>query len=295
LFHPVDAGIAQLDEKMAVAAVNGRLGGNPQALAATYAAELALLRSVLFNYRAELTPPPATPAGKLDVTAAPITVTAGSSSALPVNLGGLLTIDTAIDPFMMQYADGMASSDVAWGALSSGGISQIFRLYDRTLDLEYRTPYLARLQNSNLASHIARTLLQRATANRLSGALGSPSDKVIGLIASNFNISGLAGLLNLDWLVPGYQADVAAPGGALVFQLRQSLRNGEFIVRAVYVTQTMDQLRNRTPLTLSAPPAIAPVFLPGCSKLNATFDCPLDHFVEWIGRTLDPKSIDLNN
>ena len=57
----------------------------------------------------------------------------------------------------------------------------------------------------------------------MTGALGTPSDKVIGLIASNFNIAGLAGLLNLDWLAPGYQADVAAPGGALVFELRQSL------------------------------------------------------------------------
>ena len=94
---------------------------------------------------------PATPAGKVDVTAAPITVTAGTSSALPVNLGGLLTIDTALDPFIMEYADGLALSDVAWGELNAGGISQVFRLYDRTLDLEYRTPYLARVQSSNLA------------------------------------------------------------------------------------------------------------------------------------------------
>ena len=295
LFHAVDAGVAQLDQKMAVAAVEGRLGGNPGAVATAYSAELALLRSVLFHYSADTTPPPATPAGKVDVTAAPIAVTAGTSSALPVNLGGLLAVDTALDPFIMEYADGMAASDVAWGALGSAGISQVFRLYDRTLDLEYRTPYLARVQNSNLASHIARTLLQRATGNPLSGALGSPSDKVIGLIASNFNIAGLAGLLNLDWLVPGYQPDVAAPGGALVFELRQSLTNGEFIVRTAYITQTMDQLRNRTPLTLAAPPAIAPVFLPGCSTHGTSFDCPLDHFVAWIGRMADPKSIDLNN
>src|SRR5579872_24662 len=52
LFHPVDAGIAQLNEDMAVAAVNGRLGGNPQALATAYAPEIALLRSVLLNYPA---------------------------------------------------------------------------------------------------------------------------------------------------------------------------------------------------------------------------------------------------
>ena len=294
LFHPVDAGVAQLNEKMAVAAVNGRLGGNAQALATTYAAELALLRSVLFDYPAGTTPPPATPANKVDVTAAPITVTAGSS-ALPVTLGGLLTIDTALDPFIMEYADGLAPSDVAWGELNAGGISQVFRLYDRTIDLEYRTPYLAHVQSSNLASHIVRTLLQAATGNSMTGALGTPSDKMVGLIASNFNIAGLAGLLNLDWLVPGYQADVAAPGGALVFELRQSLTTGEFVVRAVYITQTMDQLRNRTPLTLAAPPAVAPVFIPGCSAHNSTFDCALEHFVTAVGRAVDPKSVDLNN
>ncbi len=294
LFHPVEAGISELNEDMAVAAVNGRLGGNPPALATAYAAELAQLRAVLFNYPAGTTPLPPAPGGKLDVTAAPMSVTAGTSSALPVNLGGLLTIDTALDPFVMEYADGLPLSDVGWGNLNAGGISQVFRLYDRTLDLEYRTPYLAGVQNSNLASHIVRTLLQSATGNSMTGALGTPSHKVIALIASNFNIAGLAGLLDLDWCVAGYQADVAAPGGALVFELRQSRSTGDFVVRTVYITQTMDQLRQRSPLTLAAPPAVAPVFIPGCSTQNATFDCPLDHFIRAVKRAVDPKSVDLN-
>ena len=294
LFHPVDAGVAALDEEMAVAAVNGRLGGNPQALATAYAPELALARSVLFNYPIGTTPAPATPAGKVDITAAPITVTAGSS-ALPVNLGGLQNIAIALDPFIMEYTDGMADSDVGWGRLNAGSISQVYRLYDRVLDLEFRTPYLARLQNSNLASHIVQSMVQAATGNTMTGALGTSSYKAIVLTASNFNISGFASLLGLDWLVPGYQPDVAAPGGALVFELRQSQTTGEYLVRTVYITQTMDQLRNRTPLTLTAPPAIAPVFVPGCSTLNATFDCPLDSFVQMVRRTIDPRSIDLSN
>ena len=293
LFHPVDAGVAQLDEPMAVAAVNGRLGGNPQALATAYAPEMALVRSVLFNYPPGTTPVPATPAGKIDLTAAPFTVTAGSS-ALPVNLGGLQNIAIALDPFIMEYTDGMAASDVGWGQLNAAGISQIDRLYDRVLDLEFRTPYLARVQNSNLASHIVRSMVQAATGSPVTGALGAPSDKAIVLTASNFNITGLAGLLGLEWLVPGYQADVAAPGGALVFELRQSQTTGEFIVRTVYITQTMDQLRNRTPLTLTSPPAVAPVFVPGCSTGNATFDCPLEAFVEVVTGAIDPRSIDLN-
>jgi 4-phytase / acid phosphatase len=63
LFDPIDAGVAQLNKKMAVAAVNGRLGGNPQSLATAYAPELALARSVLFNYPAGTSPAPASSVG----------------------------------------------------------------------------------------------------------------------------------------------------------------------------------------------------------------------------------------
>jgi 4-phytase/acid phosphatase len=294
LFVPVAAGVAQLDARMATAAVNGRLGGNPQSLASAYAAELALTRSILFNYPAGQAPVPATPPGKVDVTTLPITLGAGSAGS-PVGLGGFAEVIYAIDPFVMEYADGLPSADVGWGQLTAGGINQITRLYNLALDLEYRTPYLAGVQSSNLASHVMRSMLQSATGNAMTGALGNPSTKVIVLMAANTNITGFAGLFHLDWVLPGYQQDVAAPGGALVFELRQSQRTGEYFVRTTYVTQTMDQLRNRTVLTLNAPPAIAPVFVPGCSLRNATFDCPLGAFVSVAKNAIDRQSVDLKN
>jgi 4-phytase/acid phosphatase len=294
LFAPVAAGVALLDERMAIASVMGRLGGNPQSLASAYAPELALTRSVLFNYPAGQTPVPATPEGKVDVTTVPIAIAAGSPT-LPVELGGLALVIGAIDPFVMEYADGLPTSDVGWGQLTAGGISQTFRLYNLVLDLEFRTPYLARVLSSNVASHVVRSLVQAATGNAMTGALGNPNTKVIVLIASNTNLTGLAGLFHLDWILPGYQADVSAPGGTLVFELRQSQSTGEYIVRASYVSQTMDQLRNRAVLTLDTPPASAPVFIPGCSVQNATFDCPLARFVPLANHAIDPQSADLTN
>jgi len=294
LFVPLNTGVAMIDERKAVAGVNGRIGGNPQWLLSAYAAELALMRSVLFNYPVSQTPAPATPAGKIDVTAIPVDVTAGTSTT-PVNIGGLTQVIGAIDPFVMEYTDGLPAADVGWGQLTAGSIGQIYRLYDLLLNLEYRTPYLARVQSSNLASHIVRSLVQAAIGNPISGALGNPSTKVIVLTAANTNIEGLAGLLQLDWILPSYQADVASPGGVLMFELRQSQSTGEYIVRATYVSQTMDQLRNRTLLTLTTPPASAPVFIPGCSVGNATFDCPLADFVEVAKHAIDPQSADLVN
>ncbi|HTX34460.1 MAG TPA: histidine-type phosphatase [Bryobacteraceae bacterium] len=298
LFDPIDAGVAQLNGEMAVAAVNGRLGNNPQALATTYAAEFALARAVLFNYPPGTSPAPPTPAGKTDITTLPITATPGNST-MPVGLGGLSAFYLAIDPFLLEYTNGMANSEVGWGQLDAASICQIYRVYDALLDLEFRTPYLAKVQSSNVASHIVRTLVQAATGNAASGTVGTPSDKIVVLVASNTNITGLAGLLQLDWLVQGYQRDVAALGGALVFQLRQSQRTGEFIVRASYIAQTMDQLRNTTPLTLSGQPANipgnVPVFIPGCSVGNATFDCSLGSFVRVAERAIDSRYADLVN
>lgn len=294
LFDPLGAGVARLNQRMAIAAVQGRLGGNAQSLVSAYASELALTRSILFGYAAGATPVPATPAGKVDVTAIPFDVTDGQPG-LPVGLGGLATVNVAIDPFIFEYADGLTASEVGWGQLTAGGISQITRLLNVALDLEYRTPYLARVQSSNAASHVVRSMVQAATGNAMTGSVGNPSTKVIVLMAANTNVTGLAGLLNLDWIVPGYVADESAPGGVLMFELRQSQSTGEYIVRASYAVQTMDQLRNRTVLTLNSRPAIAPVFIPGCSMRNATFDCPLASFVEVAEHAIDPESADLVN
>jgi 4-phytase/acid phosphatase len=291
LFDPVGAGVARLDQQKAVAAVMGRLGGNPQSLTSAYAAELALTRSVLFGFPVSETTAPATPAGKVDVTAIPFDVTAGS----PVTIGGLTSVAAAVDPFIMEYANGLPASEVGWGQLTAAGISQTLRLVNLTLGLECRTPYLAGVQSSNVASHLVRSMVQSATGHPMTGALGNPATKVIVLIASDVNITGLAGLFHLDWMLPGYQEDYCSPGGALVLELRQSQSTGEYTVRASYIAQTLDQLRNLTALTHDSPPAVAPVFIPGCSVDNATFDCPLANFVKLAKHAIDAQSADLTN
>lgn len=291
LFDPVNAGVARMDSQMAIAAIRGRLGGNPQALASAYAPELALARSLLLNYPAGRTPPPAAPASITDVTALPFDVKDGGPD-MPVDLGGLLGVVGAVDPFLMEYADGLPSSDVGWGQLTPAGIAQTSRFITLLLDLGCRTPYLARVLSSNLASHITRSMVQASEGRAMTGALGTPSTKVIVLIASDTNVTALGGLYRLDWLAPGYERNYAAPGGALVFELRQLGKTGEYVVRASYITQTLDQLRSRTALDRAAPPARAPVFIPGCSIPNPACDCPPSRFVALSQPLIDPLSAD---
>ncbi len=296
LFEPAAAGVAQLNSRMAIDSVNGRLGANPQSLASAYAPEIALSRSVLLGYPLSETPPPLPPTGVMDATdfaTNPIVVMPGTALGAPVNLGGLSTLENVVEPFVMEYADGLPVA--GWGQLNVGGVSQTLRILTLVLDLEFRTPYLARVESSNVASHIVRTMVQSATGNAMTGTLATPSTKIVVLIASDDNVCGLAGLFRIDWLLPEYQPDFCSPGGAIVFQLRQSQSTGEYIVRTSYMGQTLDQLRNQTVLTLDVPPAIAPVSIPDCSIDNATFDCELGNFVRMANKLIDPHSADLVN
>jgi 4-phytase/acid phosphatase len=291
LFDPVGAGVSRLDLERALAAVKGRVGGNGESLSAAYAAELALVRATLFGYPPGQSPAPPAPAGKVDVTAIPVEMTIGTPGT-PVNPGGLLQVLYAIDPFLMEYADGLP---VGWGQLTAAGVSQTLRVYNLVLDLVDRTPYIATVTSSNIASHVVRSMVQAATGSAMTGALGTPSTKLIVMIASDTNISAFASLYHLDWILSSYPPDTYSPGGAIVFELRQSQRTGEYIIRASYIGQTLDQLRNLTTLTLAAPPASAPLFIPGCSERNATFDCHLADFVRISTQVIDPRSADLVN
>ena len=157
----------------------------------------------------------------IDVTTIPFDVVAGANGS-PIGLGGLTDVGAATDPFLMEYADGLP----VWCELTAADISRTYGFYTLILDLSYRTPYLDQVQSSNVASHIVRSLVQTATGNQTPGALGNPSTKVMLLVASDINVTGLAGLFHLDWTLPSYPPDFCAPSGTLAFQLRHSQSTG---------------------------------------------------------------------
>jgi hypothetical protein len=115
-------------------------------------------------------------------------------------------------------------------------------------------------------------MLQITGGVPLDGALGTNQSQVLVIVSSDTYVAGLAGLLDLHWLLPGYQPDFCAPGGALVFELRQVITNGQYLVRVFYTAQTFDQLRNLTTLTLEVPPATMQLFIPGGSNSDTNLD-----------------------
>ena len=110
--------------------------------------------------------------------------------------------------------------------------------------------------------------------------------KFVAYVGHDTNIWNLAGMMDVTWLQPGYQRNQTPPGGALMFEVRESA-DKKLRVYTSYVAQSLEQMRNATPLTVEAPPAKTPLRLPGCSTAAAGISV---HAGGIRGR--DPQSID---
>jgi 4-phytase/acid phosphatase len=243
-----------VDTARAVAEAQG-IFSSGTAIASAYSSELSLIRSALYPPGTQ--PTPGAPQGSIDPTSQQFTLTASTSTLYTggvINIGGLNLTNSAIDPFVMQYVDNFSLQDVAWGRFSLDALSQHTRIFNLIFNIEMLTPYLNQVQSSNAGSHILRTLEQAVLGEHLPlpGIFGNSKSRVHVIISSDAYVIGLAGLLHLHWMLNGYQQDYSAPGGALVFELRQVAKTKEYLVRVFYIAQTFDQLRNLTPLTAAA-------------------------------------------
>jgi 4-phytase/acid phosphatase len=282
VFDPLMAGVATVDPARAVTEIQGIFGSGSNLMSA-YSGELSLISNVLYPPGTHplypgTSPTNNAPPGSFDPTTMPITLTTNVPpyfTGKVIDMGGLDSTVSAADPFVMQYADDFPTNEVAWGRLTLDTLSQQTRLVTLQFNICMRQPYLARVQSSSAASHVLRSMLQITGGAPLDGALGTPESQVLVIISSDGYVAGLAGLLDMHWLLPGYQPDFCAPGGALVFELRQVRATGEYLVRVFYTAQTFDQLRNLTPLTLGAPPATMQLLVPGgnsTTNLNVDFN-----------------------
>ena len=98
----------------------------------------------------------------------------------------------------------------------------------------------------------------------------------------------MVGEIDIRLAVDGRRDDTP-PGGALIFEVWQQPKRGDYLVRTYFTAQTLDQMRSSTPLTLANPSERVPVFIPGCSL--ADLSCTLTAFSNTIQRTIDRHAV----
>jgi 4-phytase/acid phosphatase len=285
LFQPVKAAPGLTDRSLAIASVLGRIGGDLNSLPQAHQEVFATLEQVLCGGTGRVPP------GKTSLLDVPAKLEPGQKDHAVELQGPLRVGEQIVDALLLEYTEGMPMKDVGWGRLSPAKLTEVLQLHSLYFDLTQATLYPAQAQVSNLAAHLLQTIEQSVTGQPVPGAIGAPGQKLIMVVGHDTNIANLGGLLGLNWLLPGTQANPVLPGGAMVFELRRRPHDGPFFIRIYYMSQSLEQTRTLQTLTLATPPGIAPIFIPGCSESGPGFDAPLDRFEHLLHRVIDPKFV----
>jgi 4-phytase/acid phosphatase len=272
------SGAGTADPQDALSSLRGRLGSNPQKLLADHQQALATLRHILTGGQHVSND---FFAGSQEVGA--------SLKGNAVALNGPFDVSSTFsENLLLEYTNGMRGKDLGWGRLSKENLTQVLELHALYADLMRRTPYIARARGSNLLAHVLRSMEQAATGDTVPGSLGRPGDTVLIVSGHDTNQSNLSGMMDLSWTLPGYQPNETPPGGALIFTLWRVPGKTDLFVRTEFVAQSLDQMRDATPLSLRTPPLRTEVVIPACKTAQQLEGCPWDGFKRATTNAIDP-------
>jgi 4-phytase / acid phosphatase len=269
LFHPLEAHAVATDPALAVAAIAGRIGGNPNNPTEAYRAQLAELDRIL-----DKCGDPAAPTAKRQsILEIPAKIALGGEDRLSDLRGPLSTASTLTENLLLEYTEGMDASNVGWGCVNGSNLGFLLELHTAASEFSQRPKPIARVQAAKLLNQIRLALTQAATDKPVPGAISRVSDRALFLIGHDTNTANLAGLLDLHWIADGRRDDMP-PGGALVFELWRTAAGNEDFVRAFYTSQTLEQMRSESVINSDNPPVRVPVFIPGCGRADLSCAWP---------------------
>jgi 4-phytase/acid phosphatase len=288
LFHPLGAGVGHPDRLLAFEAVSGRIGANPAGVVEAYRPQLESLEVVLRGCGIAEKCPSTSEPPPMSIFDIPTSIAPAKGGHLAELRTPLNTAATMAEDMLLEYTEGMESSKVGWGRVDLNKLRELMQLHTANVDITQRAPYVARVQSSNILFHLVKSMKQAETGQPVAGALTRPGDRLLILSGHDGNIASIAGALNLSWIIDGRRDDTP-PGGAIVLELWEKPDTKEYSVRTFYMAQTLDQMRNATPLSLAYPPERVPVFVPGCGRDDGA--CGWDKFQKTVVAAIDPAFV----
>ena len=266
-FDAVATGACSLDLDQARKAVVAEAGGDLDNPRPDYKAALAALTAVL---KPGTRPDPG----------ARNTVTPGDGQLRYA--GPLADAATSAENVYLEYVQGFPLDEVGWGRAGSPAVIAGFMpMHDISFDLTRRTPYLAERFGAVMMRRILGALEGRAALPGQTAPV-----KMAVFAGHDSNLANMAGILGVRWTLPD-QPDDTAPDTALAFEVWQA-KSGQRYVRLAVIYQTIDQLRNETPLDAAHRPGRVELTVPGCADGPAGA-CGLARFEALIGARLPPQ------
>lgn len=283
LFGAAKLDIGHPDRRVAVAALLGRIGDDPEALLAAYRPQYERLQAILFP-GGRIAP------GKVPLLSLPTGVLPGAEFDAVRLTGPFFWGLRITDAFMLEYCDGHPPDQVGWDRVDGAELQRLLAVHSLYFDLTERTLACAQVNGSNLARHLIATIEQGARGAPVPGAVGRPGQKIAVLLGHDSNLINLAGLLDLNWILPGTQQDPVLPSGALVFELRRDDAGRQWL-RVAYISPTIEQQHRGDALGLRHPPGDAPIYIPQCSTPSPGYDAPLEAVERKLNQVIDPRYV----
>ena len=279
---PPQAGICKIESDGDQAAFSDETGGDPAALATTFAAQLQTLQTVTQCCKPSACATTGNPnPASCSLRDLPSQVSVDATTGA-VGFGPLFSVaDLTTETLLLEYAEGMPETDcattegaecVGWGAIPSGGLYDLMKLHVMHFDLLYRLPSVAQAASSNLMRQLVGTMDQAVSGVKNPDILAPAESKFSLFVGHDVNLTAIGGFLGVTWKAEGFQKNDPGPAGALVFELHRVRQSGDLIVRLFFVSATLDQMRNRAEITLGAPPQRIPLTIAACGEL----DCPYE-------------------
>lgn len=149
-----------------------------------------------------------------------------------------------------------------------------------------RDPLFARGRASDLLQHVLLSMEQAEEQKIVPGALDDPGDRALIVVGHDTNLAEISSVLHLRWHLYGYHKNGTPPGGALIFSLwRGTGTTGDF-VRTQFVAQSLNQLRNLVPLSLTSPPESEDLLVPRCDSVGPRGGCSWPVFEAALKRAI---------
>ncbi|CAI6160999.1 Periplasmic AppA protein [includes: phosphoanhydrid phosphohydrolase and 4-phytase] [Escherichia coli] len=283
LFNPLKTGVCQLDNANVTDAILSRAGGSIADFTGHRQTAFRELERVL-NF----------PQSNLCLNREKQDDSCSLTQALPselkvsadnVSLTGAVSLASMLtEIFLLQQAQGMP--EPGWGRITdSHQWNTLLSLHNAQFYLLQRTPEVARSRATPLLDLIMAALTPHPPQKQAYGVTLPTS--VLFIAGHDTNLANLGGALELNWTLPG-QPDNTPPGGELVFERWRRLSDNSQWIQVSLVFQTLQQMRDKTPLSLNTPPGEVKLTLAGCKERNAQGMCSLAGFTQIVNEARIP-------
>jgi len=115
-----------------------------------------------------------------------------------------------------------------------------------------------------------------------------PDTRWLLFVAHDVNIAYLRTLLDFSWTQGDYPRGSVPPAGSLIFQRWQDNSSGKRYLRILFQAQSLDQIRNLTPLSAQQPPLLTELTFNGCKMTPVGTLCPYQATLQRIRQHIDP-------